>query len=99
VTGQGLGEVSVANEAGNPVLCAVVVPLWLCHDGKASFYLPTCIQDEAEDLNAELVHQLTADSKAFLQYQRPAIQPEGPQTTTYNPVPKVRMWLWGFFHS
>ena len=36
VTGQGLGEVSAANAAGNPVLCAVVVfpmalPRWQSH--------------------------------------------------------------------
>ena len=35
VTGQGLGEVSAANGAGNPVLCVVVVPHCLCPLGRA----------------------------------------------------------------
>ena len=38
VTDQGLGVVSVANEAGNPVLCDVGASVGLCHDGKARFY-------------------------------------------------------------
>ncbi len=38
MTDQGLGEVSKANEAGNPVLGDVGASLGLCHDGKARFY-------------------------------------------------------------
>ncbi|MBI4488489.1 MAG: hypothetical protein HY694_05345 [Deltaproteobacteria bacterium] len=37
MTAQGLGEVSAANEAGNPVLYEVVASDGLCHDGKARF--------------------------------------------------------------
>ena len=37
VTARGLGVVSEANEAGNPVLAEVVASNGLCHDGKARF--------------------------------------------------------------
>ena len=40
VTGQGLGEVSAANEAGNPVLYVVGASIGPCHDGKARFSPP-----------------------------------------------------------